>query len=695
MALTKLYDGSFLAVDNPPGTINDVAATGPTGAWADRSGVNYHNINVGGAGLLTSRNPDGGGNQFARWTGGAAQLDSVLIVDYTNTPLPGGQGQIWGFGLRVQDGSDKGLVGWGYPGHFELRRFNFNYPTEGKTPLSNPLPESAEAFVDPGTGLRGIIWIYGTNPTTFRVQLRNPVTNTVVFDQTATETDPAFQNPGRPILWAGPFGNSGMDRQTISRVQYYSGTGDPFVVGGILTLTGATRAGISLALSDPEAPVSYQVSDDNFATAPATIPGASGLTLDYPIADDVVRYFRGAWGATPSYSNVIAGCRTEEDVRMVPLANSIVEQGEAATPADSILTNMQAKLLAIHPRRQVQYVNTAHGGSDTGDWLPPGTIYNGSPVDGAYFTQLLDAANTIDANWCLVHIGANEANITVLDEARDRLQVTLAALRTARPTMKIIIEGNTPMTPEPPTAAGFFPAWSVALDGLCDGVNIVRGDKTTYRTISLDPDTYLADSVHLTPAGRKLVGETWATDLLSTLYPKAIGGTSTDPGIANVRAGIPYAINSAPLTGTLVLPGTTHVETGYPYGAGGTEFTGSLDAGSGGSTDLTEVLDALAAVRADTAALVLAQTQLQNLVITGTVAASPPPTVNGFTVTLDYPFTKSENLLVDSRVNVDSLGPVPQIVADAIKNNDTSIVLILSTPFIAVPAANDRVTITG
>ncbi len=54
-------------------------------------------------------------------------------------------------------------------------------------------------------------------------------------------------------------------------------------------------------------------------------------------------------------------------------------------------------------------------------------------------------------------------------------------------------------------------------------------------------------------------------------------GSSTDPGVGNVRFGATYTINDVDLVGTCVLPDVTDVALGVQYGADGIEFTGTLD----------------------------------------------------------------------------------------------------------------------
>lgn len=519
MPLALLYDTTFAPTNTDPGTIDDTPATGAADAWADESGANYHNVEVGGVGYLTSRNPSADGQNFARWNGGETQLDCCLVVDWPLIPLPGSQGQIWGFGLRMQATGDKALVAWGYPGHFELRRLNHDYPTQGISALSNPLAGAAEAYADPGTGLQTIMWVSGTAPTTIRVQLRNPANNAILYDQTTTETDPAYQNAGRPFVWAGPFGNGvDQDRQTIARVRYYSGTGDPFVVTAEISLTSATPTHVNLEAVDPGVPFTWEVSEDNFATAGTTVPGETGLTLSYAMPDDLVRYFRVAIAgdAETNYSNVVAASREGEPIRPMYIGDSILEGGEATVGGpDSIARFMTDYLVLALGPRTVTYSNQAHGGATTALWVP------GQP----YYTAAIAAAATFNPTHIILMLGANEANIAGLAGSSANMDLILAGLRADIPGVPIVLEGNTAKGVADPLAAAFFPAWDAESNAKCDGTTVIRGDRTTYRTISQDPGRYLADAAHPTAKGRDMIGIAWGTDFVRQFYPKAeVGG---------------------------------------------------------------------------------------------------------------------------------------------------------------------------
>lgn len=80
--------------------------------------------------------------------------------------------------------------------------------------------------------------------------------------------------------------------------------------------------------------------------------------------------------------------------------------------------------------------------------------------------------------------------------------------------------------------------------------------------------------------------------------PSGGGGTSTDPGVSNVRSGVAYGIDSVGLTGTLALPPIIDVRLGVGYGAGGTELVGTLfvpTAGTPGAARILAIADAIAA----------------------------------------------------------------------------------------------------
>ncbi len=67
-------------------------------------------------------------------------------------------------------------------------------------------------------------------------------------------------------------------------------------------------------------------------------------------------------------------------------------------------------------------------------------------------------------------------------------------------------------------------------------------------------------------------------------------GTYTNPGIANVRLSTSYVFNSVTLVGTLTLPDVADVRSGTTYGAAGVEFTGTLTGGGASADQIADVV---------------------------------------------------------------------------------------------------------
>lgn len=74
--------------------------------------------------------------------------------------------------------------------------------------------------------------------------------------------------------------------------------------------------------------------------------------------------------------------------------------------------------------------------------------------------------------------------------------------------------------------------------------------------------------------------------------PAASGGTSTDPGVTNVKSGVAYEINNVnltgtydPITGQYTNPGASHVQSGTTYTFAGSSITGIYDPVTGNYTD--------------------------------------------------------------------------------------------------------------
>lgn len=69
------------------------------------------------------------------------------------------------------------------------------------------------------------------------------------------------------------------------------------------------------------------------------------------------------------------------------------------------------------------------------------------------------------------------------------------------------------------------------------------------------------------------------------------GGISTDPGVANVRAGTTYLIQDANKTGTLDIPPVSVVLSGFVYD--GATKTGNLASGGGGGAAVQDIVDGI------------------------------------------------------------------------------------------------------
>ncbi len=537
---TKVYDGTFPPPDTAPGTITDAATTGSTGLWVPNRVACYHNRE----GYLATK---GNSNflDFLEWTGGTTQTDQQLIVNAAAySYLPDSPGALWGLGLRGQahtaGATNTGYVVNSYPGYAEVKRLLSGAMDDVAVPFSST------AWTSTPAGVEYLLWptAFGTNPTVLRFRVLRADTLAVLFDQSAQDSYPTMQNPGRPFFFGG-YATSDVDRSPIARVRYYTGTGDPSLVSGTLSLDEVTPTTVNLVLSDPGggATIDYEVSLDGFATAGTAIPGETGLELEYSVSDDQVRTFRAGITVSGStnYSNIVAAARAGESIGLVALADSIVAGGGES----SVLAVMARTIAKALGPRSVAYTNTAQNGSATLEWLKPGTIVEGSPVAGTYYAALVAAANVLIGQgrqvYCPVMIGANESSLSGIEESAARLALILDDLQADLPDVTFILEGNTSKSVADSAAAAFFPEWATAQVALCDGTRVVRGDTSTYRAVANNPSVNLADSVHLTTAGAEMVGIAWAADFIRQFYPKSGvggGGISRRIGSSRIRGGI-------------------------------------------------------------------------------------------------------------------------------------------------------------
>lgn len=295
--------------------------------------------------------------------------------------------------------------------------------------------------------------------------------------------------------------------------------------------------------------------------------------------------------------------------------------GDSITERAFSADDFRNTLAAIAPGRTYTVNNQGVSGTDTAYWLPSAN----------HIQAAVAAMKTAGATKVGVMLGDNDAHESV--------PVSTYSTNMAAILAYVVSQGLTPAVHSPPAcvpgslsnnytdvALGLLHDYGVALDALCNGTTILRGDRTLWTYSAEHPDTFLigswaygGDGVHPTQAGQTVMQQRWAYGFASAFgltagapsggqsgtvpsasdvrYGVAVGsgtGTCHVPAAAQVLAGV--AVDAT--TGTVTLPTASQVQSGVTFGAG-SATTGTY-AGTGSGLNSTQVQAACAAAIAAT-----------------------------------------------------------------------------------------------
>lgn len=462
--------------------------------------------------------------------------------------------------------------------------------THGTVPGSGITSGSSFNYNPPGSGT-------GTDTVTLSDSLLGiSATSSIAYAPPATITPQAITvvsaNSTGITVQANTTGGNG----TVTYQWYTLATPN----GSRTAVTGATGQTHKFQGTYGQAPVYVECDCTSNATT-VTSPGYLAAAL---------------WGGSPAlpYAVVPVGD---------PITVVLIWDSRGTTGEHFDLTSYTNALTYFFGPTTVAVINDSASGSTTYDWLTGGllaTALNGlSGITGPVYFDICLGTNNAKSTSSAPEPNLQSAANYSADIAAMIAQIKAYSQYDAS-TWKIGLRGTgwisapTQYSEWTDASTDLIRQYGLALGALCDGSTVLDLNPLRYYYYFAANQALMADGVHeTTGAGTQLAtfaaGDLFAAIQFAAGNPGAAkveadqaygifqeltgtysgGGSSTDPGVANVLSTATYSIDGVSKTGTYHAPSAGQVESGVAFGPG-SGLTGTYTGGGDGTIDPTSVI---------------------------------------------------------------------------------------------------------